>query len=135
MYPIKEKPKIYVFGWIGRIDRISRISYDLIQSYVRSYHFYDPSAILNVLVRWDCKIVRSYDLDRNFNNHVYDTFDLRVKDLTFPHFYRVWLLSSVLWHWIYYDHDMWLKIDTYHDHNGSNTLKALDRNRAPFYLT
>ena len=55
MYPIKEKPKIYVFGWIGRIDRISRISYDLIQSYVRSYHFYDPSAILNVLMRWDRK--------------------------------------------------------------------------------
>ena len=37
------------------------ILYDSTQSYVRSYHFYDPSAILIVLVRCDRKIVRSYD--------------------------------------------------------------------------
>ena len=30
---------------------------------------YDPSTILNVLVRWDRKIVRSYDPDRDFDNH------------------------------------------------------------------
>ena len=35
-----------------------------------SYHFYDPSAILNVLVRWDRKIMRVYDPDRDFNNHI-----------------------------------------------------------------
>ena len=37
---------------------------------LRSYHFYDPSAILNVLVRWDRKIMRVYDPDRDFNNHI-----------------------------------------------------------------
>ena len=36
---------------------------------LRSYHFYNPNAILNVLARWDRKIVRSYDLDRDFDNH------------------------------------------------------------------
>ena len=35
----------------------------------RSYHFYDPSAILIVLVRWNRKIVRSYDPNRDFENH------------------------------------------------------------------
>ena len=36
---------------------------------------YDPtifmifSAILNVLVRWDSKIMRSYDPNRDFDNH------------------------------------------------------------------
>ena len=30
---------------------------------------YDPSATLIVLVRWDRKIVRSYDPDRDFDNH------------------------------------------------------------------
>ena len=60
---LKKKLKIYVFG------RISRISYDPTRSYVRSYHFSDPSAILNVLVRYDHKIVRSYDPYRNFDNY------------------------------------------------------------------
>ena len=36
---------------------------------LRSYHFYDLSAILNVLVIWNCKIVRSYNSDCDFNNH------------------------------------------------------------------
>ena len=36
---------------------------------------YDPSVILNVLVRWDRKILRSYDLDRDFDNHaIYITY-------------------------------------------------------------
>ena len=48
------------------------ILYDSTRSYVRSYHFYDPSAILIVLVRWDRKIVRSYDPDRDFDNHACD---------------------------------------------------------------
>ena len=30
---------------------------------------FDPSATLVVLVRWDRKIVRSYDPDRDFDNH------------------------------------------------------------------
>ena len=34
-----------------------------------SYNFYNSSAILNVLMRWDCKIVWSYDSDRNFDSH------------------------------------------------------------------
>ena len=55
----KKKPKIYVFG------RISRIPYDP----TRSYYFYDPSAILNVWMRWDRKIVRFYNPDRDFDNH------------------------------------------------------------------
>ena len=39
---------------------------------------YDPSVILNVLVRWDHKIVRSYDPDRDFDNHdLCDHLDLR----------------------------------------------------------
>ena len=45
------------------------ILYDSTRSYVRSYHFYDPNAILIVLVRWDHKIVRFYDPDRDFDNH------------------------------------------------------------------
>ena len=45
------------------------ILYNLTRSYIRSYLFYDPSAILNVLVRWDRKIVRSYNSDRDFDNH------------------------------------------------------------------
>ena len=41
---------------------------------LRSYtilHFYDPSVILNILMRWDRKIVWSYDPDHNFDNHAY----------------------------------------------------------------
>ena len=37
----------------------------------RSYNFYDLNTILNVLVRWDHKIVWSYNLDRDFDNHDY----------------------------------------------------------------
>ena len=48
------------------------ILYDSTRSYVRSYNFYDSSAILIVLVRWDRKIVQSYDLDRDFDNHVHN---------------------------------------------------------------
>ena len=47
-------------------------SYDPTRSYIQSYHFYDPSAILNVLVRWDRKIMQFYDLNRDFDNHAYD---------------------------------------------------------------
>lgn len=36
---------------------------------LRSYYFYNPSAFLHVLMRWDCKIVQCYDLDRDFDNH------------------------------------------------------------------
>ena len=38
----KKNPKIYVFGRIGRIPYDPTILYNLTQSYVRSYHFYDP---------------------------------------------------------------------------------------------
>ena len=46
-------------------------SYMILRFYIRSYHFYDYSAILNVLVIWNRKIVRSYDPNRDFNNHEY----------------------------------------------------------------
>ena len=36
---------------------------------MRSYHFYDFNAILNILVRWDRKITWSYHPNRNFDNH------------------------------------------------------------------
>ena len=65
----KKKQRNYVFGRIGRILYDPTILYDSTRSYVQSYHFYDPSAILIVLMRWDRKIVRSYDLDRDFDNH------------------------------------------------------------------
>ena len=68
----------------GRIGKIGRIPYDPTilcdptRSYIRSYHFCDPATILNFLVRWDRKIVRFYDPDRDFDNHaekwVCDTF-------------------------------------------------------------
>ena len=34
--------------------------------------FCDPVTILNFLVRWNHKIVRFYDSDRDFDNHVWD---------------------------------------------------------------
>ena len=48
-------------NWFLCSGRIGRIPYDPIRSYMWSYNIYDPCAILNVLVRWDCKIVRSYN--------------------------------------------------------------------------
>ena len=69
---LSKKKKNYVFGTFGRISRISydpMIIYDSTRSYIRSYHFYNPSAILIILVRWDRKIARSYNLDRDFDNH------------------------------------------------------------------
>ena len=70
IYPKKKKTqKNYVFGRIGRIPYDPTILYDSTRSYVQSYHFCDPSAILIFLVKWDRKIVRSYDLDRDFDNH------------------------------------------------------------------
>ena len=54
--------------FVGSVES-HMILYDSTRSYVRSYHFYDPSTILIVLVRWDRKIVWSYDPDRDFNNH------------------------------------------------------------------
>ena len=35
---------------------------------------YDPSAILNVLVRWNREIMRSYDSDRDFDKIKYIYF-------------------------------------------------------------
>ena len=47
---------------------IGRISYN--PTILRTIlPFYDPNAILKVLIRWDRKIMRSYDLDRDFDNH------------------------------------------------------------------
>ena len=43
---------------------------------------------------------------------------------------RVWLLSSVPWHWTHYDPVICLKMDTCHDHSRSSALEALDRSYA-----
>ena len=66
-YPIKKKNQKFMF-LVGSVGSHT-ILHDPIRSYLRSYHFYDPSAILNVLVRWDSKIMRSYDPNRDFDNH------------------------------------------------------------------
>ena len=60
---IKEKKKKtnVLVGSVG--------SHMILWSYIWSYHFYDLTTILNVLVRWNCKIVRSYNTDRDFGNH------------------------------------------------------------------
>ena len=40
---------------------------------VRSHMIlHDSGAILNILVKWDHKIVRSYDPDRDFDNYAND---------------------------------------------------------------
>ena len=39
------------------------------RSYTQSYNFCDFAMILNFLVRWDRKIARFYDLNRNFDKH------------------------------------------------------------------
>ena len=64
-HPIKGKKKKTRFGRIGRILYDSTILYDP----TRSYHFYDPTTILNVLVRRDSKIMRSYNLNHDFDNY------------------------------------------------------------------
>ena len=56
---------MFLVGLVG----FHTILYDPTRSYVWSYYFYDPSAILNVLVRWDRKIVQSYDPNCDFDNH------------------------------------------------------------------
>ena len=68
-HPIKGKKKKTRFGRIGRILYDSTILYDP----TRSYHFYDPTTILNVLVRRDSKIMRSYNLNHDFDNYGWDS--------------------------------------------------------------
>ena len=75
----KKKKKIKPNGRIGRIPYDPMILCDSTHSYIRSYHFCDPTTILNFLVRWDCKIVRFYDSDRNFDN--YDHQEKRFKKM------------------------------------------------------
>ena len=48
-------------------------TYDPTQFYIRSYHFCNPVTILNFLVRWDRKIMRFYDPNRDFDNHALST--------------------------------------------------------------
>ena len=56
---------MFLLGSVGS----HTILYDPTRSYIRSYHFNDSSAILNILVKWDHKIMRSYDPDHDFDNH------------------------------------------------------------------
>ena len=60
---------------VGSVESVGShtILWNPTQSYIRSYHFCDPAAILNFLVRWDCKIVRFYDPNRDFDNHALST--------------------------------------------------------------
>ena len=64
--------KIKIKNPNGRISRIGRILYDptILYDSIRSYHFCDPTTILIFLVRWDRKIVRFYNPDRDFDNLV-----------------------------------------------------------------
>ena len=52
---------------IGSVESVG--SHTIWWFYTRSYHFYTPSAILNVLMRWDRKIMRFYNPNRDFDNH------------------------------------------------------------------
>ena len=58
-----------------KIKSNGRISYDptiLCDLHDLTYDptiFCDPATILNFFVRWDHKIVRFYDPDRDFDNH------------------------------------------------------------------
>ena len=78
-YPNESHLKKKKFNPNGRIVKIGRITYDPTilcdptRSYdpMRSYHFCDLATILNFLVRWDRKIVRFYDPDRDFDNYDY----------------------------------------------------------------
>ena len=68
---------MFLVGLVGShtISYNPMILYDSTRFYIQSYHFYHPSAILNILVRWDRKILQSYDLDRDFDNHaIYITY-------------------------------------------------------------
>ena len=56
---------MFFVGSVGSVE-----SHTILRSYTILHDpMYDPSAILIVLVRWDRKIVRSYDPDRDFDNH------------------------------------------------------------------
>ena len=57
----------------GRIPYDPTILCDPTRFYIRSYHFCDLATILNFLVRWDRKVVRFYDPDRDFDNHTRDS--------------------------------------------------------------
>ena len=52
---------------VGSVESVG--SHTILRSYIWSYHFYNPSAILNILIRCNRKIVRFYDPDRDFDNH------------------------------------------------------------------
>ena len=58
---------------------------------LRSYAILPLHTILNFLVRWDCKIVRFYDPDRDFDNHAYkcETIFLDGKELLLKIFIKV----------------------------------------------
>ena len=63
------KKKIKPNGRIGRIPYDPTTLCDLTRSYIQSYNFCDFATILNFLVRWDRKIARFYDLNRDFDKH------------------------------------------------------------------
>ena len=76
-------------------------SHTILRSYTILHDpMYDPSAILIVLVRWDRKIVRFYDPDRDFDNHGWGTKDnlMPRKLMQYPHqhlFYRNWFWEKM----------------------------------------
>ena len=63
----------------------------ILRSYIQSYHFYDLNAILNVLVRWDCKIMWSYNLDRDFDNHAYDVDWVMLVNIDYTSEYDIYM--------------------------------------------
>ena len=63
----------------------------ILRSYIQSYHFYDLNAILNVLVRWDCKIMWSYNLDRDFDNHACDVDWVMLVNIDYTSEYDIYM--------------------------------------------
>ena len=66
-----KKKSSQMVGSVGLVGSHT-ILCDPTRSYIRSYYFCDPATILNFLVRWDRKIARFYDPDRDFDNHGLD---------------------------------------------------------------
>ena len=67
IYPIKKNKNqklMFLVGLVGSVE-----SHTILRMIPTIF-------ILNILVRWDRKIVRSYDLDRDFDNHACNTLIL-----------------------------------------------------------
>ena len=97
----KKKKKIKPNGRIGRNPYDPTILCDLTRSYIQFYNFCDFATILNFLVRWDRKIARFYNLNRDFDKHgwhhqVIDICKLRLKAWRHEHIEEWLKLESLI---------------------------------------